>query len=270
MNVAFFSVIFPEVKEFINDFLISLSQQSFKGFDIILVNDGYPNFGEIKSEFADLNFVEIPPSSSPVMNRVSGISWIIENGYDYIIFGDADDYFSPNRIEVSVSLLKENGVVFNDLTTVNKSGIINEKYLSNRLKKNQEIAIDFIENKNVLGLSNTAIQTKLINSEIEFPEEQIAFDWAFFSYLMLKNNSKAIFTNETISYYRQHDSNTIGLQNCLGNPKKIIEVKFQHYKFLSKFRKEYVPKMEKYRIFLENCSVETNNEIKYPLWWEGI
>ena len=130
MKVAFFSVIFPGVKKFIYDYLLSLSQQSFKGFDIILVNDGCPSFEQIKSEFTDLNIIEILSSSSIIKNRERGISWMKKEGYEHIIFGDADDYFSLNRVEVCLNLLDNNEIVFNDLTTFNESGIINDKYLS--------------------------------------------------------------------------------------------------------------------------------------------
>lgn len=273
LKIAFFSVIFPSIEFFLYDYFISLSQQTYKNFDIILVNENCQNFIQAKSEFTDLNIIEIPPSSSIIKNRERGISWMKKEGYEYIIFGDADDYFSLNRVEVCLNLLDNNKIVFNDLTTFNESGIINDKYLSNRLNKNQTIDFEYIKNRNVLGLSNTAIQSKIVDKDLSFPEELIAFDWAFFSYLMLRNNNKAIFTNEALTYYRQHGTNTIGLQNRPENYRKIIEVKFQHYKFLSKFEKVYIPKMEKYEKTLENMvkiKKEMDSQIKYPLWWEII
>ena len=58
-------------------------------------------------------------------------------------------------------------------------------------------------------MSNTAINLKKL-TKVFFDDKIIAVDWYFFKRL-LEKGLKAIFTNETITYYRQHEKNTIGL-----------------------------------------------------------
>ena len=52
-------------------------------------------------------------------------------------------------------------------------------------------------------------------NKVKFDELLIAVDWFMFKGL-LKLGFKAIFTNEIISYYRQHLDNTIGLREVGG------------------------------------------------------
>ena len=127
-----------------------------------------------------------------------------------MIFGDSDDYFKNNRVDKSIELLNKADIVINDLSLFNENGIYEEKYLSHRLENLDMIDVEFIKDKNIFGMSNTAIRLKNI-SKIEFDDKVVAVDWCFFKNL-LKQGLKAIFTNETISYYRQHKNNTVGLK----------------------------------------------------------
>jgi glycosyltransferase involved in cell wall biosynthesis len=264
IKVAFFTVVFPKNEKFILKFLSSLNNQSFKKFDLIVVNDKLNNFEEYKNKFIDLNIIDINSTFSQTKNRELGINYCIENNYDILIFGDSDDYFENNRIEKSIELLKSNDIVVNDLTLFSKNIIYQKKYLSQRLKNYQKIDFEFIRNKNIFGLSNTAIKLRDL-SKVELPENLVALDWYIFSKFLM-DGKKAIFTNETISYYRQHDNNTIGLKELDELSFKIgLNVKIQHYKALNKIH--------------DNFEVDLNmllhkdfakKKIDFPLWWEQI
>ena len=43
-KIAFLTTIFPMEEEYLKDFFNSLLQQTYKEFDILVVNDGYENF----------------------------------------------------------------------------------------------------------------------------------------------------------------------------------------------------------------------------------
>lgn len=184
-------------------------QQTYKDFDIVVINDGYRNFEKIISKYSNLNIIELPYENSIAKNREYGINWCIDNSYDILIFGDSDDYFSLNRIAKSIDLLSTCDIVVNDLTLFDEQGILITNYISHRVQNNTQISFNFIKEKNIFGLSNTAVNVSILN-RVQFNEELIAVDWFLYKNL-LEIGLKAIFTNEIKTFYRQHLSNTIGL-----------------------------------------------------------
>ncbi len=210
-KISFLTTIFPMNKQFLYDFFNSLKNQTYKVFDVIVINDGYKDFKNIKNEFNyELNIIELKYSDTPAKNREYGINYCIDNNYDVLIFGDSDDYFSDNRIEKSLELLSDNDIVVNDLSLFDENSIYEKNYISNRIKNNSIINIDFIKNKNIFGLTNTAINMSKID-KVDFDNKIVAVDWYLFQSL-LGQGLKAIFTNETVSYYRQYKDNRIGLK----------------------------------------------------------
>lgn len=254
-------------EKFLHDYFNSLKNQTYKKFDVVVVNDGYENFDKIKNEYRDyLTIIELKHSSTPAKNREFGINFCIDNNYDVLIFGDSDDYFSYNRIEKSIELLVDNDIVVNDLSLFDDNNIYEKNYMSHRIKNNSIINIDFIKDKNIFGLSNTAILLKDLD-KIIIPDNLIAVDWYIFTLFLLKNK-KAIFTNETISFYRQYESNIVGLKKLnLESLKKGLEIKQRHYETLSKITNVFIEQLNK----TSKRKLEIKeNKINYPFWWELI
>ncbi len=210
-KVAFLTTIFPMKIEFLYDFFDSLEQQTHKKFDVIVVNDGFENFNEITEEYKMLDIIELKYSDTPAKNREFGINWCIDNQYDIIVFGDSDDFFEENRVAKTLDLLNDFDIVVNDLTLVDENGkFLKEKYISHRINNNTVVKYDFIKDKNIFGLSNTAVKTKLFKGKFEVKEDIVAVDWFLYKKLLVEG-ANAIFTNEITTYYRQYDANTIGL-----------------------------------------------------------
>lgn len=210
-KVAILTTIFPANQPYIITFFDSLQQQTYRNFDIVVVNDGFDGFEDIVRRYSqELSIVELKYSNTPAKNREWGINYCIEEAYDVLIFGDSDDYFAKNRIEKSLELLEDNDIVVNDLSLFDENGVYEEKYLSNRLKNRQTVDFEFIKDKNIFGMTNTAIRLSIASS-VSFDSEINAIDWFFFK-MLLKNRYKAIFTNETVSFYRQHKNNMVGLR----------------------------------------------------------
>ena len=209
-SVAFLTTIFPAEEVFLIDFFDSLCRQTFKDFDVIVINDGYLNFKKITNIYGMLNIIEIKYSDTPSKNRQYGINYCIDKNYEILIFGDSDDYFDKNRIDKSIELLKEFDIIVNDLSLFDENGTYEDKYLSHRLDNLDVVDSAFIKDKNIFGLTNTAIKLENI-SKVIFDDKVIAEDWYFFKTL-LKQGLKAVFTNEIVTYYRQYENNTIGLK----------------------------------------------------------
>jgi hypothetical protein len=213
-NVAFLTTIFPMEEQFLIDFFDSLSGQTYNNFDVIVVNDGYDNFYDIKMKYQNLSIIELPYLGTPAKNREYGINYCIECKYDILIFGDSDDYFSNNRVELSLNILNSNDIVVNDVSLFDDRGVYETMYISNRLSDNSKVNYSYIKNKNIFGLSNTALKINIL-SKVSFDKDLVAVDWYLYKGL-LKNGCKAIFTNKAITYYRQYAFNTIGLQVLKG------------------------------------------------------
>ena len=209
-KVSFLTTVYPMNEKYLYDFFNSLKNQTCQNFDVVVINDGYKKFDKIKNDHnQNLNIIEIPCSSTPAKNREYGINYCIDQKYEILIFGDSDDYFQNNRIQKSLELLKKTDVVVNDLSLFNNKGIYEKKYLSKRLNNLDVINFQYIKDKNIFGLTNTALKLKNIK-KVVFEDEIVAVDWYFFQKI-LKQGFKAIFTNETISYYRQYENNSVGL-----------------------------------------------------------
>lgn len=267
--VAFLTTIFPMNEKYLCDFFDSLQAQTDKNFDVVIVNDGYDDFEKFKNKYKDLYIIELKHSETPSKNREYGINYVKTMGYDILIFGDSDDYFEKNRVEKSIELLKVHDIVVNDLSLFNTSGIYNHRYFSHRISNYEIIHSDFILEKNIFGLSNTAIKLDLVDS-VDFDSHLIAVDWYFFSLLLLKAKH-AVFTNETQTFYRQYGENTIGIgEITVDNVCNIIKIKKIHYLLMKKHHHCYE---ELYNNVIEldnhkDFSDLSNLSIKNPLWWE--
>lgn len=265
-KVVILTTIFPANQLYIITFFDSLQQQTYRNFDIVVVNDGFDGFEDIVRRYSqELSIIELKYSNTPAKNRERGINYCIEKAYDVLIFGDSDDYFAKNRIEKSLELLEDNDIVVNDLSLFDGNGVYEKKYLSNRLKNRQIIDFEFIKDKNIFGLSNSAIRLKYLD-KILIDENLLAVDWYVFA-CMLLDNKKAIFTNETVSYYRQYEKNMVGLGQLTEEVfRKSLYIKRKHYESLKKYYSKYILELER----LNDIGFADLKHINYPLWWELI
>jgi glycosyltransferase involved in cell wall biosynthesis len=273
-KVAFLTTIFPMERQYILDFFNSLSRQTYAGFDVIVVNDGYEDFAETRNVYNNLSIVEIKSQKTPAKNRELGIEFVKNNNYDILIFGDSDDYFSDNRVQVTIELLHTYSIVVNDLTLFNRFTTLQNKYISKRYSNCTLITLDDIKNKNIFGLSNTAVRVNELD-DCRFDTRLIAVDWYLFSILLLKKRS-AIFTNDTLTFYRQHGLNTIGMGEITkASLHKEVLVKKIHYSLLSKVDDQYKALLEGVRQIEGRLNNINEFEINYLknscfnfLWWE--
>jgi len=215
-KVAFFTTIFPSNEKYMDDFFQSLLKQTYiQQFDIVVVNDDYEKVNQVIDKYKSLNIILLKAGQNPAENRELGINYCISQQYDILIFGDSDDYFSSNRVEKSVELLSKYSIVVNDLSLFNEGGVYESNYISNRVANHTEIDCDFIKDKNIFGLSNTALNIGILE-KVKFDKDLIALDWFLYKDLLKKENI-AIFTNEAITYYRQYSNNTVGLKSNNGD-----------------------------------------------------
>jgi glycosyltransferase involved in cell wall biosynthesis len=281
MNIALFSVIHPNALPYFNKFLNSLANQTYKDFNLFLVNDGASNIEEMIRRF-DFNIILKNIGGTPSSIRKAGIEWILLQGADIIIFADSDDYFMDNRIEISINMLSYYDIVFNELMIISENIQQPFPMLKHRFKEGAELFKDNIKYSNCMGLSNTAINTKGITRSLsQIPDDIIAFDWTFFS-LCLHEGTKAVFTEQTATYYRQHENNIASPQSFTEDQiLRGVQVKRDHYRFISRIINKYVSISKEFDELFERINIDTTLRDKYchevknqsppsPLWWESI
>jgi len=282
MKTAVFSAVYPGVEKFLPEFLNSLSKQTDNSFVLFLINDGMEG---LEGFLGQASFpIRIKDGKGPsAATRKTGIEWMKYEGVEIVVFADADDHFSENRVEVAKKLLLINDMVFNELILFGEQCSSPVPMLTNFYKNNEEITAKGLVNYNCLGMSNTSVRIDKIPEQMTMiSDNQISFDWAIFS-LVLNSGTKAIFTKEANTWYRQHRNNTASpllfsdMQILRG-----VRVKRDHYCLLSKWYADYKNLAKEFTQLLEMLSSDSLLKERYCTavrkhfsrlllrWWEPI
>lgn len=278
MQISILTTVYDGVQPFLDNFFQSLKSQTYKNFNIILVNDCCKDIDTYIKKNNLKNFHVIDVDGTPARNRITGIKECINHGSEIILFADSDDTFKNNRVEiVNKYLIDQNfEIMINDINICSSNlEIVKENFFSKRIKNKSLIKFKDIQNYNFCGLSNSAIKTDILKDTPII--ETDPFDWMLFSCLLLEG-PRAIFTNETCTNYRQHNHNFIGIGVELDDDRirHAVNVKAKHYKLLQASSISY---KELSDYFLELSLMQDKdlkdyyeychyNYHKYSFWWE--
>jgi hypothetical protein len=255
-STAFLTTVFPSCKDYLDDFFKSLSNQIDSDFDVIVVNNCLEDFIFFIKKYKKLNIIEIKSNESPIQNRIKGLNYILDGNYSNLIFGDSDDYFSENRVSVSKEILTKNDIAVNDLV------LFDEKFKIESIFKDIKFQKHDLIHRNIFGLSNTAIRTKILkNLSLEPEVEIVTYDWYLFSVLVF-NNFSFKFSSETNSFYRQYASNTLGIsfkldENSLQN---LVRIKKMHLIALKRYYSR-INRSKYYTIFKDELNAILELEV---------
>jgi glycosyltransferase involved in cell wall biosynthesis len=280
--IVVIGVVYPAATPYLNSYLESLEKQTFQNFDLILGNDGVTEL-EVYLQKYSLKTTVYPSSGLHIQNRIDLINIALKAGYEYIIFTDCDDYFSLNRVEESVNLLKNNHIVVNDLDILSDDLKIKQlSYFSNRIDDGKILKTKDILHYNMMGLTNVSVRREVLLKCVDsLKPDVVALDWILWSHALL-NGFKAKFTNNTSTKYRVYSGNIAGLPQELNNLTITsgLSVKIMHYAGLRSFDAQYLKlfndfseakKMSRDPSWLSDYIIALNQEkIEYPLWWENI
>ena len=208
-----FSIVIPLFNnaQTIKRALKSVFNQTFKKFEIIIVDDGSTDSGiEIINKFINYDQLKI------IKQKNQGASIARNNGikiskYEYIAFLDADDEWESKYLETiydAIKLYPKSGMVccaryLIDNITKNTNLIIAKKY------EGKLTEINFFENPHIfLHTSSTVIEKNVLNQSGGFPEkmrknEDLAL---FFSIALIKNT---VYCGIPLSYYYSNVENQL-------------------------------------------------------------
>lgn len=126
------SVIIPTYNyaRFIGFCLESIFAQTYKDFEIIVVDDGSTDdTAEVLKKYEDKIHYIYQPNKGPAVASNAGIK--VAKG-EYIAFIGSDDLWLPDKLEDQVRVFNEDmkvGIVFSDASSFNENGIISKSIL---------------------------------------------------------------------------------------------------------------------------------------------
>lgn len=275
-KIALFTVFYPGAEQYADEFIESVTNQTYKDFDLLMVNDGY-SLSNLQSRYPHLRIIEIEGNNTISGNRAIGINYAIQNSYDTIFLCDVDDYMTPNRVDVSIAALSDADIVVNDLDIVDANrNLIFKDYFQKTIKSETILDSKFIESKNIFGFSNTALRVSKLE-EVKFPSDLRIVDWYYFTQL-LNDGLKAKFIPQSLTEYRQHSGNMIGISSfTLDGFKNLLKLKIRHYSYFKDTYHGYADELsemleiaEKSNEQLKEIIKKNTSETPYPLWWQNV
>jgi len=202
MKVACLTVIYPGVEDFIEEYLQSIQRQTFKDFDLVVINDRFPLPIEQTLKSMNIEAKVFDCFQTPQGNRLYGLKMCHELGYELVVCSDADDVMFDDRIERIVAYFQENEdekIVYNNL--------VNDRF--DLFYKDCITLYDILE-FNVLGYGALSVKSDLIPFILEHGNEKVpVFDW-WFALIYLLHHPKVDFLGEVYSRYRTHSDNYVG------------------------------------------------------------
>ena len=202
MKVACLTVIYPGVEDFIEEYLQSIQRQTFKDFDLVVINDRFPLPIEQTLKSMNIEAKVFDCFQTPQGNRLYGLKMCHELGYELVVCSDADDVMFDDRIERIVAYFQENEdekIVYNNL--------VNDRF--DLFYKDCITLYDILE-FNVLGYGASSVRGDLIPFILEHSNENVPIlDW-WIALVYLLHFKKVDFLRDVKSYYRMHPDNYVG------------------------------------------------------------
>lgn len=210
MNAPLVSVIVPvyNVEPYLRRCVDSILVQSFRDFELILVDDGSPDqCGTICDEYAnrfECIHVIHQPNGGLSAARNAGLDWIdVHSSSEFVTFIDSDDWVHPQYLEAFVSVARKTGVsiVSCDFATVTDDCHPEEsrKFHFERL---QVLCPEdfFMGNRSRANQACIKLYRRELLRNVRYPVGRTNED-AFVTYRLLFSVDSIAFINETLYYY---------------------------------------------------------------------
>lgn len=151
--------------------LKSLQEQSFKNFEVLVCDDGSTdNTFTVVEEFKDIlniNYIKDTNFGGPAKPRNNGLK---QAKGEIVAFLDSDDWWYPNKLEVSVPYLSDYDLVYHDLDiykSIEKpNGVAKGRVLSGNIAK------DLLLNGNGIINSSVIIRKSIADLVGEITEDK--------------------------------------------------------------------------------------------------
>lgn len=215
------SVIIPTYnrEDFIEETIQSVLDQTYKDFEIIVVDDGSTDNTKKKLEKFNSKIKLIEQKNSErAVSRNNGI----KNAQgEYIAFLDSDDLWFKNKLEKQVEVLDKNKdyvLTYCQCLRINENGL-NIKIAERQLKGYSGYVYEKLLMRNFITSPTPLVKRECIEKIKGFETKYIPYeDWEFWVRLSLLG--KFYFIKEPLAHYRIHETQSVKLAKA----EKIEEV----------------------------------------------
>ncbi|PMK74231.1 hypothetical protein BCT94_10600 [Vibrio breoganii] len=198
---------FFNAEKYLRQSINSILNQSFKNFELILLNDGSTDKSlEIASSFKDPRIRVISDGLNlKLPHRLNQI--IDEARGKYIMRMDADDFCCPTRLEQLVSEFNSNpqlDVVFSKVCSVSNAGVVNGFHgvpQQGKVKLNNII-------KGQTGMIHATLlaKTSWYKRNRYNPDNRLAEDYELYLTALVKNDFNIKVIDDVLYYYREESN----------------------------------------------------------------
>ena len=289
------SIVIPvyNAEKYLGGCLNSIQNQTYKNFEVILVNDGSID----NSESICKSFVEAYTRFRYYLKGNGGASSARNFGLnhvtgDYITFIDADDWVEENHLEVLINNIKENNsdMAVSSIKKFDNSNNFyfrvysnEEKYLLNYNKLNREeflvILPKLIPANNSYKVAVSKLFKKELVTDVRFDESIVYGEDLEFFFKIYNNINSISYIDEVTYVYRLHDERSsskfgqLHMEQELAIYKKMYErieelgLPTIHYvntlRNLLDYRKDYLDNRDLYNEYVEFIE-KIEKKITYP------
>lgn len=271
MKQVLVTFLYPDAVKYINEFIRCIQGQSMKDYVLVIFNDGVV---ENERYFSDISipFKIIDVTGTPTQVRFMAFEWLKNSEFEKIIFHDIDDLMSENRLQCVTGLLDKCDIVANDLSLMDEEGRVFDKSIwGDRLGDEFKFSYEFISNKNILGIGNSAIRKEILDIPILFSNVPLVADWFMYYQILFIGKKNAVFTNQCQTFYRQHSNNMAGVKQLTRNRLEyVFKVKESNYEALENVGiniAEQKKELENQKKQFDNLLNKNKNESHF-FWWE--
>lgn len=232
-------------KEYLKQQIDSILNQTHTNFELIISDDCSPNeeVREILKEYEKKDKrikLYIQPKN---LGCTKSFEFLLEQSTaDYIAFSDHDDIWYPNKIERSLTTMKEKDIdmVYCDAKQIDENGkVLHESYLRYKnmpISSGKEFILPYSRH---IAIGCSQMITKRVKEKmIPFTEKTFAHDWHS---TYIASNMKGIYCiDEPLFGYRLHGNNIFGGRSFKQNMEIWKKENGKSYKSYAKYRHKVI------------------------------
>ena len=210
----YLSIIVPvyNVEQYLEKCICSILVQSFKDFELILINDGSTD----NSGFLCEQYAKKDRRICIIHQENGGLSAARNAGIDiaageYITFVDSDDWIEPDTYELAVAFLQQNQlevVCFDFYTVRNDKKHYRPMYDSDKIFKGNEALNDILKEK----IDNSSVDKLYLRSlfeDLRYPVGRVFEDVAL-TYKVLAKAKRIGYLHKPLYHYVKRKTSIIG------------------------------------------------------------